>query len=223
MAAILIARMKSGRVSLGEKLNSAGHSVRFVEDASTVTWAIARCLADITLIDNTERADSAEVTELLAATEGVPTIVLGSPAEESSITDLLHQGADLYLEAPVSFNHLLARIDAVVRRIKYSLEPDIVVVGDIHVFVGERVAKLRGIPLQLTRLEFDLLTFLARRQGQVVSRRELTYNVWNHGPYQRNTVDRCISNLKRRLGDRPVVPNYIKVIHGVGVMLKDLP
>ena len=84
-----------------------------------------------------------------------------------------------------------------------------------------RVATVAGRPLELSRLEFDLLAHLARRSPQVVSRRELLAEVWNQ-PYggSDKTVDVHLSWLRRKLGESASDPRYLHTVRGVGVKLE---
>ncbi len=77
-----------------------------------------------------------------------------------------------------------------------------------------------GRPFELTRLEFDLLAYLAAHPGRVVSRAELLREVWQRTDAAR-TVDVHLSWLRRKLGDDPTQPRFIHVNRGVGVMLED--
>jgi DNA-binding response OmpR family regulator len=86
----------------------------------------------------------------------------------------------------------------------------------------QRRAELGGQPLQLTRREFDVLTYLAERVGQVISRRELMNEVWNQARIgEEQTIDVHISWLRRKLGETAAQPRFLHTVRGVGVMMVD--
>ena len=97
-----------------------------------------------------------------------------------------------------------------------------VTVGGLTVDRSARVAVLDGRPLDLTRMEFDLLAYLAGRPGRVVTKRQLMAEVWQQ-PYggADKTVDVHLSWLRRKLGETAAEPRYLQTVRGVGVKLVD--
>ena len=95
-------------------------------------------------------------------------------------------------------------------------------VGGLTVDRSARAATLDGRPLDLTRMEFDLLAHLAGRAGRVVSKRQLMAEVWQQ-PYggADKTVDVHLSWLRRKLGETAAEPRYLQTVRGVGVKLVD--
>jgi DNA-binding response OmpR family regulator len=111
----------------------------------------------------------------------------------------------------------------VLRRGRASGEPDpTLVVGGLSMDRDTRVASLDGAPLDLTRMEFDLLAYLAERAGRVVSKRQLMAEVWQQ-PYggADKTVDVHLSWLRRKLGETAAEPRYLQTVRGVGVKVVD--
>ncbi|MYT25873.1 DNA-binding response regulator, partial [Streptomyces sp. SID7760] len=92
-------------------------------------------------------------------------------------------------------------------------------VGELSVDPGARTAYLAGVELRLTRREFDLLAFLARHPGQVVSKRRLLTEVWREPYVDDQTVDVHLSSLRRKLGERAAAPRYLLTVRGVGIKL----
>jgi two-component system, OmpR family, KDP operon response regulator KdpE len=137
---------------------------------------------------------------------------------------LLDQGADDYVVKPYSATQLEARIRAVLRRSAAGDGDDADDgrrVGGLVVQPRPRTASLDGRPLDLTRLEFDLLAHLALRSPDVVTRRELLAEVWRQ-PYGGGdkTVDVHLSWLRRKLGETAADPRYLHTVRGVGVRLQ---
>jgi DNA-binding response OmpR family regulator len=152
----------------------------------------------------------------------VPVIVATARRSEADIISLLGAGADDYVTKPFSSGHILARIAAVLRRTRTAADPtpSVITVGELVISPRQRQVSLNGEPLQLTRREFDVLTYLAERVGQVVSRRELLTEVWNQSRIgEEQTIDVHISWLRRKLGETAAQPRYLHTVRGVGVMM----
>ena len=109
---------------------------------------------------------------------------------------------------------------AVLRRADTAAPSAVLVVGGLRIDGAARTAVLDGRPLELSRLEFDLLAHLAARAGTVVTKKELLADVW-HAPYggADKTVDVHLSWLRRKLGESAAAPRYLHSVRGVGVKL----
>jgi len=96
------------------------------------------------------------------------------------------------------------------------------VVGGLTIDPRTRQVSLDGVPIDLSRKEFDLLFLLASRAGEVVTKRELLAEVWQQ-PYggAERTVDVHLSWLRRKLGETAAEPRYLHSVRGVGVRLAD--
>ncbi len=118
---------------------------------------------------------------------------------------------------------MLARVSAVLRRTRArAAGPQAVVVeiGPLRLDEGARSASLDGVPLTLTRKEYDVLAYLAARPGRVVTRKELFTEVWQQ-PFvgADQTLDVHLSWLRRKLGESAAQPRLLRTVRGVGVML----
>jgi two-component system KDP operon response regulator KdpE len=167
--------------------------------------------------------DGERLLGMIRAVSRVPVIVATARDDEGLIVRLLDAGADDYVVKPYDPAHLEARIRAVLRRVTPDAEPagePPLRVGGLRVDRARRTADVDGRPVELTRLEFDLLAYLAANPGRVVSRSELLREVWQRTDAAR-TVDVHLSWLRRKLGDTPAEPRFIHVNRGVGVMLED--
>jgi DNA-binding response OmpR family regulator len=180
---------------------------------------------DLVLVDlGLPDIDGVEVLRMLRAVSAVPVIVATAREDEAEIVRALDAGADDYLVKPFGAGQLDARIRAVLRRGGPAEERSTaVVVADLVVDTGARTARLAGRTLDLTPREFDLLSYLIERAGQVVTRRELLAEVW-HQPYGGGdkTVDVHLSWLRRKLGETAQQPRYLHTVRSVGVRL-DIP
>ena len=161
---------------------------------------------------------------MLRGLSDVPVIVATARDDESEVVRLLNAGADDYLVKPFSAEHLSARLTAVLRRARgRAAEPadaTVIQVGGLQIDVRRRQAVLDGTLLDLTRREFDLLTFLASRPGVVVGRRELLAEVWQQSYGDDQTIDVHLSWLRRKLGETAASPRYLHTLRGVGVKLE---
>jgi DNA-binding response OmpR family regulator len=153
--------------------------------------------------------------------EGVETPVLMLTAREAlgDKLDGFQSGADDYLSKPFAFEELLARLNVLTRRGR-SLQARNVAVGALRLDLGTRQASCAGAALALTRREFDLLAFLARRAGDIVARPEILDEVWGaDAQLTENTVDVYVGYLRRHLGAAPGASPRIDTIRGVGFRL----
>lgn len=141
-----------------------------------------------------------EICETLRA-EGktMPILILSVKGETPTKVETLNRGADDYLTKPYSFDELLARVQALLRRPK-TIASSIITVGDITINSTQQTVANGKKNLQLTRKEFSLLEYLARVQGTVVSRSTIMEHVWDiEGDVFSNTIEAHILNLRKKL------------------------
>ena len=149
-------------------------------------------------------------------------VMLTARAEEVDKLVGLGVGADDYLTKPFSPRELVARIRAMLRRPRAAATGEAAAgpvrrLGELTVDPAAREVHLQGRPVELTRLEFDLLEALSERPRVVLSRRQLLERVWGPDWYgDDHLVDVHIANLRRKLGDDPRAPRYIVTVRGVG-------
>ncbi len=155
--------------------------------------------------------------------EGIatPILMLTARSEEADRVRGFDLGADDYVTKPFSVPELLARIRAILRRVKPSTAlPDRLDFGDVSVDFKRFDAAKAGGALKLSRKEFGVLRLLAARAGQVVTRNELLDEVWGHESYPTTrTVDNHIVSLRAKLEDDSSKPRHLITVHGVGYKL----
>jgi DNA-binding response OmpR family regulator len=125
-------------------------------------------------------------------------------------------GADDYLAKPFVLAELVARLRVVLRR-RTKAEPDVIEVGPLKIDESGRRVFVEGQPVELTRIEFELLTALARQAGRVASKAELLSAVWGFEGYDQNLVEVHVSSLRKKLGRQAMV---IQTLRGVGYVLR---
>jgi DNA-binding response OmpR family regulator len=214
------------RSALIRHLTDAAHTVRSVGTALEALREVAQFGFDVVILDlGLPDLDGAEALKMLRGLSDVPVIIATARDDEAEIVRLLNDGADDYLVKPFSVEHLSARLAAVLRRAKgrtaaATEAEQLIRVGGLQIDVRRRQAALDGVALDLTRREFDLLTFLAARPGVVVARRELLAEVWQQSYGDDQTIDVHLSWLRRKLGETAARPRYLHTLRGVGVKLE---
>ena len=171
--------------------------------------------------------DGFEVLKHIRRQSNVPVLMLTARGDEADRIVGLEIGADDYLPKTFSTRELLARLRAVTRRASSQpaakageeVEPEIVV-GKLRVNTGSRTAVFDDQPLVLTPVEFDLLASLARARGRVKTREHLLEEIRdrNYEVFDRS-IDVHISALRRKLGDDPKEPRFIRTVRAAGYML----
>jgi DNA-binding response OmpR family regulator len=208
--------------ALTRALGDAGHVVHPVGQAAAALKILTDEQPDLVILDlGLPDIDGTDALRMMRTVSEVPVIVATARRTEADIITLLDAGADDYVTKPFSAGHILARISAVLRRARTAPDttPNVITVGELVISPRQRQATLNGEP-QLTRREFDVLTYLAERVGQVVSRRELLSEVWNPARIgEEQTIDVHISWLRRKLGETAAAPRFLHTVRGVGVMM----
>lgn len=210
-------------------LEPLGYEVEAEHDgAAGAERAMAGPLDAVILDVNLPSMDGFEVLRRLRGASEVPILMLTSRGEETDRIVGLEMGADDYLAKTFSSRELLARLRAVMRRNGRPVagagagrEAEIVV-GALRINPGARVALLEDQALNLTALEFELLACLARARGRVKSREQLIETIAERS-YDGldRSIDVHIWALRRKLGDDPKSPRFIRTVRAVGYMLID--
>ncbi|MDX6330240.1 MAG: hypothetical protein QOI83_2623 [Streptomycetaceae bacterium] len=209
------------RSALIRHLSEAAHTVRSVGTALEALREVTQVGFDVVILDlGLPDLDGAEALKMLRGITDVPVIIATARDDESEVVRLLNAGADDYLIKPFSVEHLSARMAAVLRRSRGHETSPVLRVGGLQIDIQRRQAALDGAPLDLTRREFDLLSFLAARPGVVVTRRELLAEVWQQSYGDDQTIDVHLSWLRRKLGETAARPRYLHTLRGVGVKLE---
>jgi DNA-binding response OmpR family regulator len=207
------------RDAIGRLLTATGHEVRLCATALDGLREVAARPPDIVVLDlGLPDLDGAAVLSRIRATSQVPIVVATAREAESEMIRLLRAGADDYVVKPYSAEQIEARIAAMLRRGRGGA-PAGLTVGGLALDPPARTASLDGTPLQLSRLEFDLLAYLMERAGKVVTRRQLLTDVWPDESRSLETVDVHVTWLRRKLGERAAQPRYLHTVRGVGIRL----
>ena len=158
----------------------------------------------------------------------IPIIMLTARAQEVDRVRGLESGADDYVIKPFSLAELVARIRAVLRRTQATNRAEgtseILQVGELRLDVRKQKALIGGRQIELTHKEFQLLEFLLRHPGEVISRDEFLSRLWGEEIYvtPRN-VDTHMASLRKKIEDDADRPRYILSIRGAGYKLNEDP
>jgi two-component system OmpR family response regulator len=167
------------------------------------------------------RIDGIEVIRRLRE-EGVmtPALILSALGEVDDRVRGLRAGGDDYLVKPFASREMLARVDALARRSAAVVKETILRVGDLEVDLLARVARRHGREIELLPREFQLLEYLVRNVGQVVSRAMLLQHVWDlHFDPTTNIIDVYVGRVRRKIDSGQAYP-LIHTIRGVGFCLR---
>ena len=207
------------REALARSLTSAGHRVTSVGTAMELMRRLVPPFPDLIVLDlGLPDLDGGQALKMMRAVSRVPVIIATARGDESSIIRLLRDGADDYLVKPFSGDQLAARVLAVLRR-SGQAPPDTLQAGELLIDLTQRQVSLRGEVVDLNRREFDLLAYLARRQGAVVTRRELLTEVWRGCDVYDRTIDVHVYWLRRKLAESGGARDYVETVRGVGLRL----
>lgn len=201
----------------GFEVATAGDGERAVELART--WDPEVIVLDLML----PGVDGVEACRQIRTFSDAYVVMLTARAEEVDKLVGLSVGADDYVTKPFSTRELVARIRAMLRRPRAGAgvpgaDPDgLRRFGALTLDPAGREVRVGDRPVELTRLEFDLLDALSERPRIVLSRRQLLERVWGADWYgDDHVVDVHIANLRRKLGDDPQRPRYVRTVRGVG-------
>ena len=162
--------------------------------------------------------DGIEVCRRIRAFSDAYIVMLTARAEELDTIVGLSTGADDYMTKPFSPGELVARIRAMLRRpraVPATASPRRF--DDLVIDPAAREVVLAGVPVELTKLEFDLLEALSEHPRVVLSRRQLLERVWGASwSGDEHLVEVHVANLRGKLGDVPGGPRYIETVRGVG-------
>ncbi|MEC4673946.1 MAG: response regulator transcription factor [Nitrospirota bacterium] len=148
-----------------------------------------------------------------------PVIFLTSRQQLEDRVEGLGLGADDYLVKPFEMPELLARLSAIIRRGKKQASP-IVEIGEVKIDTGTRSVVRGKDQVVLTRLEFNLLEYLARNVGRVISRSELVEHLYHRDfSSDSNLIDVHVTNLRTKL-DKPYPQKLIRTVRGAGFMIQ---
>jgi DNA-binding response OmpR family regulator len=213
--------------TLAYNLDKQGYKTETAEDGKRAVDLANKIQPDLVILDiMLPVIDGYEVCRILRKDSNVPIIMLTARDDEIDRVIGLEIGADDYLTKPFSMRELLARVKAQIRRVRFDLEDsiivdqspnDIITYENLKIDLSRREVLIEGQPVSLKPKEYDLLLYLARHQGQVLTRDMLLEEVWgwDYSGGSR-TVDVHIRWLREKIEPAPSHPIRLVTVRGAG-------
>ncbi|KRK73970.1 response regulator YycF [Lacticaseibacillus nasuensis] len=209
-------------------LNKEGYDVVTAFDGEEALAKVNEENPDLILLDlMLPKIDGLEVARQVRKDHDTPIIMLTAKDSEIDKVLGLELGADDYVTKPFSNRELVARVKANLRRSGVAAEPvdnenKELTVGDLTIHPDAYTVTKRGTKIELTHREFELLHYLARHLGQVMTREHLLQTVWGYDYFgDVRTVDVTVRRLREKIEDNPSHPEWLVTRRGVGYYLKN--
>src|SRR3954447_21498170 len=212
------------REMLTRSFSREGHRVMAVADGRAAIDRASTDHFDIVLLDVALGAgpDGYEVCRTLRGRRNVvPIIMLTALDSEADAVLGLEAGADDYVTKPFGLAELRSRIRAVLRRADpRTFGNQVLIIGDVTLDRARREVMAKGVPVELTFSEFELLTELMRQAGRLFSRQELLRAIWGDSAYRDpRAIDVHVRHLREKLEEVPESPTLIITVRGAGYRL----
>ncbi|GHF59047.1 DNA-binding response OmpR family regulator [Deinococcus metalli] len=209
---------------LREYLGAHGLRITGVSDGPGGLHAALHHAPDVVLLDvMLPGLGGLEVLRRLRLESDVPVLMLTARDGEADKVLALELGADDYLTKPFSMAELLARVRALLRRAAPAAPRGPLRHGPLTLDAHTRDVTVRGEPVKLTRVEFELLHVLLLSPRRVFTRSELLGHVQEDGGGSERTIDVHVRNLRAKLERDPARPELLETVYGVGYRLGDVP
>lgn len=213
--------------TLAYNLTRQGYEVETAEDGRTAVDLAQKINPNLVILDiMLPVLDGLEVCRILRKESNVPIIMLTARDDEIDRILGLEIGADDYLTKPFSMRELLARVKAQIRRVRFDLEDsiakdqspgDIMTFGNLKIDLSRREVLIEGMSVSLKPKEFDLLVYMARHKGQVLSREMLLEEVWGWDfSGGSRTVDVHVRWIREKIEPDPPHPTRLVTVRGAG-------
>lgn len=220
MKILLVEDEKDLSRSLQKLLKTQNYSVDLAFDGQEALDYIAHFEYDVVILDvMMPRMDGFEfITKLRATGNEVAVLMLTAKDALEDRIKGLDLGADDYLVKPFEFGELLARLRALLRRKERKVLNDTVHFGDITLSIAQKQVKKDGQVIPLTAREYEVLEYLARNRGQVLTREQIREHVWDFDyEGESNIIDVIVKNIRKKTGE----PALIKTKRGLGYVIPE--
>ncbi len=224
MRILIIEDEKKTAAFLREGLTEAGFIADVAEDGEEGRFRALNMDYDLIILDAMlPRLDGwSIVADVRRSGKSTPVLFLTARGEVQDRVRGLELGADDYLVKPYAFTELLARVRALLRR-RAERQPEVLQIADLRLDLLARRAQRGALKLDLAPKEFALLSLLARRQGEVLSRWVIAEQVWDMNfDSDSNVVDVAVRRLRRKVDD-PFPVKLIHTVSGMGYVLEARP
>ena len=207
-------------------LSKEGFTIETARDGREALEKFEKVLPDLVLLDlMIPIISGTEVCRQIRAKSQVPIIMLTAKDTEVDKVVGLELGADDYIVKPYSKAELVARIKAVLRRQGGEVTSEVsgvITAGPISIDIDRHLVMINGAATSLPLKEFELLEFLLRNKGRVLTRTQLIDRVWGSDYFgDTKTLDVHIKRLRAKIENDPANPDYIQTIRGLGYKFED--
>jgi DNA-binding response OmpR family regulator len=223
------------RETIAFNLQREGYSVLLAEDGEEALETARAESPDLIILDiMLPKLDGLQVLRILREESTVPILLLSARGEEIDRVLGLELGADDYLAKPFAMRELIARARAMIRRIRMATDEaprgdapaestrSVITVGDLTIDPTARQVRAGGAVIDLKPKEFDLLLYLARHPGVVLSRDALLREVWGYAyPVDTRTIDVHIRGIRQKIEEGAGQPALIETVRGYGYRFAD--
>jgi two-component system alkaline phosphatase synthesis response regulator PhoP len=219
MKSILVVEDERGiALGLQEDLTLEGYRVEIASDGDSAVRRAREAAFSLILLDvMLPRKDGFQVCrELRRSGVQTPIILLTARTQEAEKVLGLQLGADDYVTKPFSPIELRARIEAVLRRTQHAGGSEVVAFGELVLDIGRAELRRDGHTVDLTPVEFKLLTAFVTSRGRVLSRERLLEQVWGDTHIGDRVVDTHVANLRKKIEPDPSHPRYLLSLRGLG-------
>ncbi len=235
---LVIEDEESYRQALDAGLSLDGFTVVLAEDGGRGLQRFEETAPDIVLLDaNLPDMKGIDVCRRIQAVSDVPVIMISAANSELDVVLGLELGAAGYVAKPFGLRELVARMDAILRRVGPTVRPatpgagpgpvepgedEVFTLGDVRVDLGKREVVSDGEVLHLSRKEFDLLAVLLSPPGRMRTRADLVDRLWpDMSLLDSRTLDTHVHRLRSKLEPDPTAPRYLITVRGVGFRIDD--
>lgn len=205
------------RSLLGWHLQQAGYCVQQADNIDRARNSYYHRQPTLVILDSDlPDGDGLEFCRWLYQQKQSLILMLSARNSEKDIVNGLKAGADDYLKKPFGMQELLARVEALVRRVRLNSAPLYLDYGDLKIDLVQRRLEYKGSYIDLTPQEFSLLYVLAQAEGTALSRSELLRLAWPDAIDNPRTIDTHILSLRKKIEINPRQPSLIQTVRNIG-------
>ena len=208
--------------STSEYFNMMGISSKYVLSSSDALEFFKENEAGVILLDINLGDSGFSLCKTLRETIDSPILFISARSSDDDMVVALNIGGDDYITKPYSLNVLFAKVKAVLNRYESSgkKSEDILVFGDLKIDNGAGIVYKAGKEVELTAMEYKLLSYLVNNRNKVIGKEEIFGNVWDDSFVSDGTLNVHIRHLREKLEDDPNEPVFIKTARGRGYLFK---
>jgi two-component system OmpR family response regulator len=208
------------RSLLGWHLQQAGYTVKQSANLHQARNAFYQYQPTLIVLDSDlPDGDGLELCHWLHQQRQPLILMLSARNSEKDIVNALKAGADDYLTKPFGMQEFLARVEALIRRVRTNAAPLYLDYSDLKIDLVQRRVQVKGNLIELTPQEFSLLYVLAQAQGSALSRSELLRRAWPDAIDNPRTIDTHVLSLRKKIEPNPRQPYLIQTVRNVGYRL----